>query len=398
MNNRLLLRRQSLPSLVLSMTGALLGLLLMLAALQAWLDFTRLFHDKNDLLSAQYLILNKKVSTLNTLGLFQSGFSNQEIAALRLRPEVESVGAFHATSFDAMAILEVPDQDKKQVPRQESQIFFESVPAAFLDIQPEHWKWEPGDSVLPIIIPTEFINLYNFGLAPSQGLPQISKGLAESATMKIAARMPGGDKIFYGKIAGFSDRISSILVPEQFVNYSNQLLQKKAAAPSRLILRCTDPSSPALLHFLDEHGYETNQENLKNARLNFILRIVMSVLLGIGTLIILLSLLSFIQYAQLLIHRSAYELRVLIHLGYYYLQLWKRYFLFYLLLFSPLLMLAFLLLRLGHGWFCSFLSDQGLVLDPSLSMDAWAGGLVLYVFLLSGIGLALQRSLKKLSR
>ena len=48
---------------------------------------------------------------------------------------------------------------------------FESIPSHWLDINPTAFKWKKGSDFIPIIVSKEFLNLWNFGFAKSQGLP-----------------------------------------------------------------------------------------------------------------------------------------------------------------------------------------------------------------------------------
>lgn len=48
-------------------------------------------------------------------------------------------------------------------------LFFESVPDRFLDVDSQAWHYEPGSRDIPIVIPRNYLNLYNFGFARSQG-------------------------------------------------------------------------------------------------------------------------------------------------------------------------------------------------------------------------------------
>ena len=47
------------------------------------------------------------------------------------------------------------------------------------------WNWDPEEGIIPIIIPQDFLNLYNFGFAQSQGLPQVPKGVISMVNFKI---------------------------------------------------------------------------------------------------------------------------------------------------------------------------------------------------------------------
>ena len=47
-------------------------------------------------------------------------------------------------------------------------MFFESVPDEYVDVSLENWHFDEDARVIPIIIPRNYLNLYNFGFAQSR--------------------------------------------------------------------------------------------------------------------------------------------------------------------------------------------------------------------------------------
>jgi hypothetical protein len=306
--------------------GSLFGLLMVMSSLQIYQDIRSIVDNKKELISSQFLVVNKPVSILNTLSGSAAVFSDEEIEAFKTLKAVERVGTFKANQFRAQTGFQL--QDKTMM----TDMFFEAVPDGFLDVKVSNWNWKPGQPV-PIILPTDYLNLYNFGFAPSQGLPQISKGTAKLAGLKVIVSGNGQTAEMSGVIAGFTDRINSILVPESFLEETNKVYgNNKDKGISRLVLMCNDPSDAQLTEFLESRGYETNLEMLKNGKLNALLKMVLSIVLIIGSVIILLAILGFVQYAQLLISNSNYEIRTLLQLGYRVNTIFKQYLLFYIVL------------------------------------------------------------------
>ena len=54
-------------------------------------------------------------------------------------------------------------------------MFFESVPDEFVDIKLDKWHFDESTHTIPIIIPRNYLNLYNFGFAQSRSLPNSRK-------------------------------------------------------------------------------------------------------------------------------------------------------------------------------------------------------------------------------
>ena len=64
-------------------------------------------------------------------------------------------------------------------------LFFESVPDAYVDVNSEQWYFDFEEPVVPIIIPRNYLNLYNFGFAQSRSLPQLSEGVMGLLNLEI---------------------------------------------------------------------------------------------------------------------------------------------------------------------------------------------------------------------
>ncbi len=365
MIRRLILSKQSYLQLTVVMFGSLFGLLMVMSSLQLYRDIQSIIDNKKELISSQFLVVNKPVSILNTLSGNAAVFSEEEINAFKALKAVEKVGTFKANQFRAQTGFQL--QDKTMM----TDMFFEAVPDGFLDVKVNNWNWQPGQPV-PIILPTDYLNLYNFGFAPSQGLPQISRGTAKLAGIKVIVSGNGKTAEMSGVIAGFTDRINSILVPESFIEASNKEYgNNRDKGVSRLVLMCSDPSDAKLTEFLESRGYETNLEMLKNGKLNALLKMVLSIVLMIGTVIILLAILGFIQYSQLLISHSNYEIRTLLHLGYRVKTIFWQYMVFYLLLMGIVLIVGTgLLLYIKH-------LINGLMVEKNFEVDATIDPLVL---------------------
>jgi hypothetical protein len=95
--------------------------------------------------------------------------SGTEIEDLKKQSFVDAVGVLTPSRFkiDAQFISD-------QIPVH-SDIFFESVPDEFIDVQSADWKWNNNSGFIPMIIPNMFLDMWNFGFATSQDLPQLTQ-------------------------------------------------------------------------------------------------------------------------------------------------------------------------------------------------------------------------------
>jgi hypothetical protein len=315
-NNRLLTKllnaRQGKSQLIFAAFALGIGALLLLCAVQAYVDVNQLLYGRNNQNDmADFLIINKKI-TNQMMGDKQATlFTPEEIKNIRQQPFIKAVGLIISNQFRVTA------SGGRSLPFA-TDLFFESVPDSFLEHIPDHWHWQPGDQVLPVILSSDFLNLYNYGFALSQDLPQLSAASIKAIPISVTISGNGNSASFLGNIAGFSDRISSILVPESFMNWANQNFgyERSDEPPSRLILKVDDPSSPAFVKFLNSHNYVTNEDKLRFSKTRMIVQSVVSIISAFGIFILLLSLIIFSIYIRLVISRSQDEIRLLVTLGF----------------------------------------------------------------------------------
>jgi hypothetical protein len=108
-----------------------------------------------------------------------------------------------------------------------------------------------------------------------------------------------------------------VLVPKNFLESANrQLAGAVKTNPSRVFIKTRDANSPELLNFLEQKNYHVNKDKTKFGRVKQILQVIVSGLSGFGILVILLAMVLFSFYLQLMIARSKDNLQLLITLGY----------------------------------------------------------------------------------
>ena len=96
-----------------------------------------------------------------------------------------------------------------------------------------------------MIVPNQFLDMYNFGFATSQDLPQLTQELVKSLPIEIRIKDVIGRVTYYGKVVGFSDRISSVLVPQPFMDWANKEYGTTVSSKaSRVVIRTKDPGNP----------------------------------------------------------------------------------------------------------------------------------------------------------
>ena len=195
--------------------AGLVGMAIVLTALQAYRDVLPVFDRPDSFMRGDYLVLSKQVGALQAIGLGSSDFTAEELADLRAQPFVREAGAFTPADYRIKGTVGMGGVELS------TYLFFESVPDRFLDVGAENWDYKAGDRDIPIIIPRNYLNLYNYGFARSQGLPQISEGIFRRVSLGIEIAGNGHREQFRGRIVGLSNRLNTILVPDAFIRWSN---------------------------------------------------------------------------------------------------------------------------------------------------------------------------------
>lgn len=310
---KLLKKHISIGQLTGYALASFIGLTIILVSLQSFCDISPLLTEGEHLFKKEYLVINKKVSMLKSVFGANDGFSKAEMKELKEQPFVKSIGEFTSSQFDVVAGVGIP-----QGMNVSTALFFESVPTQYIDVQTDKWKYQDGSHDIPIIIPRNYLNLYNFGFSESRGLPKISEGLMKMIGMNITVRGNGLTGEYHGNIVGFSSRLNTILVPESFMKRANaEYGNGKENAPSRLIVEVTNPSDPAVGSYLKSHGYETEQEKLDDGKAMKFLQAATMTVGGIGAVISILSLYILMLSIFLLVQKNSEKLENLLIIGYH---------------------------------------------------------------------------------
>jgi hypothetical protein len=306
MLKELLSKNQNRWQIVGASFGAFLGLFILLFASQLYFDFQKILRGSND--ADNFITINKPVSLANTI-FGKSVFSTENIKELENQSFTQQVTPFVANRFKASA--------SSRMINFYTELFFEAVPESFIDVQDPMFRWFEGQGEVPIIMSKDYLALYNFGFALSQGLPQFTPSTIRQVTVDITLRGNGREQVFTGRIIGFSERINSILVPPSFIKWSNANFgDQPDQGASRLLLKVNDPYDKQLASFLKEKGYEISIGRLTGGRLALMLNISLFILSVIGVLMLILSIVVFILNYQLIISKSSSDIKLLLQIGY----------------------------------------------------------------------------------
>jgi hypothetical protein len=236
-------------------------------------------------------------------------FTQGDIDELKTRPFVTDVAPLMANQF------RIQLSAGKLLPFQ-TEFFIESLENDFIDTVPPTFNWQQGQQTLPIIFSSDFFEIYTV-FAPGQDLPRVTKEMATGIPILVTCYGNGREQSFIGTIVAFSDRVNSILVPKTFLDWANQTFgEQKAIEASRLFVKTRDANNPDFLSFLDAKGYGVNKDKTMLGRNKMVIQSIFSGLGLFGLMVVVLALMLFSFYLQLIIARSKDNLQLLITLGY----------------------------------------------------------------------------------
>ena len=311
---KLMRRHISLGQLAGFFFANLCGMVIVLLSIQFYQDVAPVFTEGDSFMKKDYLIVSKKVSTLGSFVGKSSTFSASEIEEIEDQPFTKGVGEFTPSQFKVSAGVGMEQLGLNL----STAMFFESVPNRYVDVNLDEWHFEPGQDVVPIIIPRNYLNLYNFGFAQSRNLPQISEGVINMVNLEVRISGGGRRDTYKGKIAGFSNRLNTILVPESFMAWANTHYAEGATRkdPSRLIVEVNNPTDDRIAQFFREHGYETEDDKLDAGKTTWFLKVVVGIVLSVGLLISALSFYILMLSIYLLLQKNTTKLENLLLIGY----------------------------------------------------------------------------------
>lgn len=370
-----LLRKNTSPARIAGfILSNFIGLAIVVGALQFYTDARSLWEDEDSFVRTDYLVVNKRVTSANTLGASGSAsFTTADTRDLSQQPWVRRVGEFTAADYRVYASV---DQGGGSM---STYMFFESIPDEFVDVRTPGWRWREGSEEVPVIISKDYLTLYNFGFAASAGLPQMSESIMSGIPLKLSLRSEDGTRSqdYLGRVVGYSNRLNTILVPRSFMDYTNGALGSgQEKAPSRLIVDVSSPGDVAIAPYLEKHDMEVAGDK-SGSSASYLLKVVTGLVVGVGSVITLLSFFILMLSISLLMEKNRDKLHSLLMLGYPLRSVGAPYCRLVVVASLAAYLCAAVASLLLRGWYL-----------PSLSgMGATGGGVILP--LLTGLAITL---------
>lgn len=309
---KLLRQHISVPQFAGFFFANLIGMLIILLGIQFYGDVQSVFDSKDSFMKADYIIVNKKVSAMTTITGKSNAFSESDVKDIKKQKFTKRVGPFTSSLFSVTASFDVQNMTSFS-----TDMFFESVPDDYIDVPLDEWTFHQGDKMIPIILPKNYLDLYNFGYAQSRSLPKLSEGILGAMKLNISISGNGKNDSYVGRIVGFSTRLNTILVPQNFMDWANTYYADgRTVEPTRLIVEVNNPTDEKLAAYLKEHNLETDADKLEASKTTYILRIIVAIVMGVGLLISILSFYILMLSVYLLVQKNTVKLENLLLIGY----------------------------------------------------------------------------------
>ncbi|WP_395053987.1 hypothetical protein, partial [Flavobacterium sp.] len=290
--------------------GLFLSFALVLSCIQLYTNANLLFGKKSS--DSNYWITVSKTITPDNIGRKELiGFNTKDISNLKTWKEVQDIYPIVSNDFKVSA-------DGGNFIPFYTDMYLEAVDNDAIDIKKlEDFKVK--DNTIPIIISREYLNLYNYGFALNQGLPQITEEFAKKIEVNINITLKEKNLKFRGRLVGLSDRIHSVLVPKKFldsINATQSFNKTHKDIFTRVLVKVNDAKDQDLIAKMTKNGYESNQESLRSAKIKGKLFLVLRVIAIIGIFIFLLCLFMIINFIKMQFLEEQEAVSIKYSLGY----------------------------------------------------------------------------------
>lgn len=306
--------------LVLS-TSALLISTLMIFLIMAF--FTGFYQEKilkenNDL----YFTISKSIGLSNTILGSTSSFTKEDIDKLKSKEFCKEFSFVNKAKFKCVAGF---FENKKF----SSEIILEAIPNSMMDGPAFRLYWEEGQKKVPIMISSDFLQLYNFVYAPVVGLPPVSIENLSLIPVEITLISGSKRKQFAAEVVGLSDRFSGIFVPETFLNWANSNFSgSKDSRKDKAVVLVKANLISEFETYVDSESLIVNNENLRLGKAASLIYPVSAGLFLLTAFFIVLSVSNFWLQWKWLLERQKENIQLLYFNGLHPKKIALKIFLF----------------------------------------------------------------------
>ncbi len=345
--------------------GLLLSFILVLTCIQLYSNANALLGKKSS--DSNYWITMSKTINPDNIGRKELiGFNKKDIEDIKSWKEVKDIYPVVSNDFKVSA-------DGGSFIPFYTDMYLEAVDNEAIDIK-DLSEFVVKDNTIPIIISREYLNLYNYGFALNQGLPQITENFAKKIEVNINITLKGKNLKYKGKLIGLSDRIHSVLVPKKFldsINATQAYTQAHKDINTRILVKVNDVSDQDLIAKMTNKGYESNQESLRSAKIKGKLFLVLRAIAFIGIFIFILCIFMIVNFIKMQFLEKQDEVSIKYSLGYSPKKMVSSISRFFSINVAIVLVISLILLSIAQYFFAASEISNGL-LSKNIDYYLWS--------------------------
>jgi hypothetical protein len=391
MLRKLLFQHQDKRQLIIAIIGAFLGMTFLITSIHFLIRVDE-FGEGKDILGPNTIIIQKKVSNSTTLNIAKTDFSLAEINSLKKESFITEVQPVITNNFDVS--LETSDP---MVPRFRTDVFIQTVDPDFLDVQSSKFKWKEGDTIVPMIMPREFLVMLNTFMSAS-GIPQVSDELAMDIRFRFTLKNEDESKKEWVtcKIIGFTNDVSSMLVPESFMSWANNRFAEGVEQKiTQLMISGEENNFGLVEELMTRKHYESKKTQMIVGQLKSIVGTLILIVLAISIIAVFLAGLVLIQYLQLLLNKNAYEIRTLLRLGHHPKSITSAFVIYFIKVFG-IITLGSSLLFLYFKWLLDkILHEGGIFIETGITVSSILALIFAYILFTFSAFISAKRGVSK---
>lgn len=366
-------KQQDRVQLSIAFIGALLGLTFLITSIHYLIKVNE-FGRGNEILGPNTIIIQKKIGANNAFQLGKNDFTKREIELIKAESFVAAVEPIISNNFDVSLQTNSP-----VVPYFRTDVFLQTVNPTFIDIPAQKWTWKKGDAYVPLIMPRDFLVMLNTFMS-AKNIPTVSDEIAQSIPFEFTLKHGDRKEKMNVRIIGFTNEISSLLVPESFMKWANeQYGQSTDQKITQLMLAGKENQFGLVEGMLKEKHLESKNAQVLVGRLKSMIGTFIWIVLCVSILAVFLSGLVLIQYLQLLINKNNYEIKTLIRLGYHPKKLVNTFVWYFFNVFGSITVMSIVLFNIVKFYLDAAFNKGGVYIDSSFTFASYLAIVIAYV-------------------
>jgi hypothetical protein len=366
-------KQQDRVQLSIAFIGALLGLSFLITSIHYLIKVNE-FGRGNEILGPNTLIIQKKIGASNAFQLGKNDFTKREIELMQDEPFVSAVEPIISNNFDVSLQTNDP-----VVPYFRTDVFLQTVNPKFIDIPAQKWTWKKGDAYVPLIMPREFIVMLNTFMS-AKNIPTVSDEIAQDIRFEFTLKNGNQKENVNVRIIGFTNEISSLLVPETFMKWANEKYGKTTDQKiTQLMLAGKENQFGLVEGMLKDKHLESKNAQVLVGRLKSMIGTFIWIVLCVSILAVFLSGLVLIQYLQLLINKNNYEIKTLIRLGYHPKTLVITFVRYFFNVFGSITVMSIVLFNIVKFYLDTAFNKGGVYIESSFTFASYLAIVIAYV-------------------